>query len=44
MDKISLTEILSECQKMLETVDEFVAEISTRNIPDSTILKYIKYI
>ncbi len=42
MEKITITDILSECQKMPETVDEFIVEISGKNISDAAILKSIK--
>jgi hypothetical protein len=44
MDNITLNHILSESQKVPETVDEFVVEILRKNISDSAILKSIKAI
>jgi hypothetical protein len=42
MENITITDSLSKCQKKPETVDEFIVEISGKNISDDAILKSIK--
>ena len=44
MDNLILKQILSETSKMPETIDEFIVEISKRNLSDDAILRSIKAI